>query len=269
VAVESVCRNPEQPRVHFDVPSLTKLGNSMRRRQQAPCPVIPFADAKRPQVQWMLIDGERRWRSAETVGLKTLWVCYEPGVTPENLHESSLAANFNREGHTKMDTARALLREVDAGSTKEELADVCGKSTAWVEMYLVLNKLHPELQVMIDPPTPKDRRIALTIACSLADYPQTKQMGLYSKHCQGRKEGEALSLLRVKAGAPAGRVGDDNRYVIGRIRQAMRSVRELNVLGDKMLRGLSQEKAAEGLVLLEQIRAECVPLKVKLEAITG
>ena len=269
VAVESVCRNPEQPRVHFDVPSLTKLGGSMKRRQQAPCPVIPFTDPKRPEIQWMLIDGERRWRSAQTVHLKTLWVCYEPGVTKENLHESSLAANFNREGHTKMDTARALQKELDAGSTVEELAGVVGKSITWVQMYLDLNNLHPELQIMIDPPTPKDRRIPLTIACNLAAYPQNKQMGLYDKHCRGRKEGGALTMLRVKAGAPAASRDTNARYVLGRIRGACQAVRELNVLGDKILSKLSPVKAAEGCVMLEQIRAEVVPLKVKLEAITG
>jgi len=269
VAVESVCRNPEQPRVHFDVPSLTKLGCSMKRRQQAPCPVIPHRDPKRPEIEWMLIDGERRWRAAQQVKLKTLWVCFEPGVTTANLHESSLAANFNREGHTKMDTARALQKELDAGSTKEELADVVGKSTAWVEMYLALNKLHPELQIMLDPPTAKERRIPLSIACNLAGYPQTKQMGLYEKHCRGRKEGGALTMLRVKAGAPAAHRGSDARYVLGRIKGAMQAVRELNVLGDKILNKLSPDKAAEGVVMLEQIRAEVVPLKMKLEAITG
>jgi len=264
-----VCRNPEHPRVHFDVPSLVKLGGSMKRRQQAPCPVIPFTDAKRPEIQWMLIDGERRWRAAQTTNLKTLWVCYEPGVTKENLHESSLAANFNREGHTKMDTARALQKELDAGSTKEELAEVVGKSITWVQMYLDLNKLHPELQIMIDPPTPKDRRIPLTIASNLAAYPQNKQMGLYDKHCRGHREGSALTMLRVKAGAPPAARDTNAVFVMGRIRGAMRSVRELNVLGGKVLKRLTPDKAAEALVMLAQIQADVVPLKMELEALAG
>jgi ParB/RepB/Spo0J family partition protein len=270
VAVESVCRNTAQPRVHFDVPLLEKLGRSMKRKQQAPCPVIPYQDKHRPAVQWMLVDGERRWRAAQTVGLKTLWVCYEPGVTDENLHESSLAANFNREGHTKMDTARALQKEIDAGRTVDELADVVGKSNTWVTMHLSLMKLHAELQVMMDPPTPKDRRISLSVAGALSAYPKEKQMALFAKHCAGRKEGAALAVLRTSAGAARSSTRDtDAQYAFGRIKSAFQTVRELNVLGDKILGKLSPEKAAEALVMLEQIRADVVPIKLKLEAITG
>ncbi|MDP1588942.1 MAG: ParB/RepB/Spo0J family partition protein [Prosthecobacter sp.] len=269
VAVESVCRNPEQPRVHFDTSSLDKLGASMKRRQQAPCPVVPFTDAKRPEVQWMLIDGERRWRAAGRVKLKTLWVCYEPGVDAGNLHESSLAANFNREGHTKMDTARALHREIEAGKTCDDLAEVVGKSTSWVAMYLGLMKLHPLLQELLDAPTPAERRIPLKIAAALSNYPQARQQALYQRCCEGKREGEALNMLRVKAGAPMARKNDDVRYVLGRIRAAWTMVKELNVLGEKVLQAMPAERAGEGLVMLEQIRAEVVPLKQRLEKIAG
>lgn len=270
VAVESVCRNTAQPRVHFDMPLLEKLGQSMKRKQQVPCPVIPYQDKHRPEVEWMLVDGERRWRAAQAVGLKTLWVCYEPGISDENLHESSLAANFNREGHTKMDTARALQKEIDAGRSVDELANVVGKSNTWVSMHLVLMKLHPELQVMMDPPTPKDRRISLSVAAALAVYAKDKQFTLFAKHCAGRKEGAALAVLRTNVGGPRSSGRDtDAQYAFGRIKSAFQTVRELNVLGDKILGKLSPEKAAEALVMLEQIRADVVPLKVKLEAITG
>jgi hypothetical protein len=59
------------------------------------------------------------------------------------------------------------------------------------------------------------------------------------------------------------------RYVHGRIRSAYLCVRELNALGEKILEPMPADKAAECLVLLESIRAEVVPLKMKLEKITG
>lgn len=277
VALESVCRNPEQPRVYFDPVALDKLGASLKRRQQVPCPVVPFTDPKRPQIQWMLIDGERRWRAAQRAGLKTLWVAYNPGVDATNMHECSLAANFNREGHTKMDTARALQKEVDAGKTATELAAVTGKSEAWVSMHLMLMKLDPVLQELLDPPTPKDRRLSLVVAYELARRPLKKQMRLYTLYCQGKGEGAAVNMLRAKEGTAGGvtasgrapRASDDARYVLNRIKNAFQAVRELNALGPKVLKALDATKAAAGLEMLAQIRKEILPIKETLEGIEG
>lgn len=277
VAVESVCRNPEQPRVHFDTASLDKLGASMKRRQQAPCPVVPFKDPKRPQIAWMLIDGERRWRAAQRAKLPELWVAYDPGVDASNIHECSLAANFNREGHTKMDTARALQREIDAGKTTAELAAVTGKSDSWVSMHLMLMKLDPVLQELLDPPTPKDRRLPLVVAYELARRPLAKQQRLYTLYCQGRSEGAAVNLIRAKEGTAGGttvsgraaRPSDDARYVLNRIKNAFQAVRELNALGPKVLKALDATKAAEGLEMLAKIRTEILPIKETLEGIEG
>lgn len=277
VAVESVCRNPEQPRVHFDAADLDKLGASMKRRQQVPCPVIPFRDAKRPEIEWMLIDGERRWRAAKQAKLVELWIAYDPGVTGENIHECSLAANFNRAGHTKMDTARALKRERVAGKTMAEIADVVGKTEAWVSQYLLLLQLDPVLQELLDPPTPKDRRLPLVVAYELARRPQARQMRLFTKYCQGRSEGAAVSLLRAKEGLTGGvtasgrlaRASDDARYVLNRIKNALQAVSELNALGPKLLKKLDATKAAEGLEMLAKIRTEIGPIKQTLEGIEG
>lgn len=86
----------------------------------------------------------------------------------------------------------------------------------------------------------------------------------------GRKEGAALAVLRTSVGAPRSSGRDtDAQYAFGRIKSAFQTVRELNVLGDKILGKLSPEKAAEALVMLEQIRGDVVPLKVKLEEIIG
>lgn len=276
VAVESVCRNPEQPRVHFETTALDKLGASMKRRQQVPCPVVPFEDPKRPQIQWMLIDGERRWRAAQRVKLPELWVAYSPGVDDEDLHESSLAANFNREGHTKMETARALQREVQAGKTQEEVAAMVGKSDAWVNQYLTLMKLDPVLQELLDPPTPKDRRIRLTVAVELARRPLARQQRLYEMYCQGKSETAAVAMIRAKEGVvgrgndgPTSRRQDDVRHVLNCIKKGWQAVKELNALGPKVLKALDAAKAAEGLEWLAKIRTEMGPIKSELEAIAG
>lgn len=248
----------------------------MKRRQQAPCPVVPFKDPKRPQIQWMLIDGERRWRAAQRAKLPELWVAYNPGMQDEDLHESSLAANFNREGHTKMETARALDKEVRAGKSLEQLAELVGKSDAWVSMHLALMKLDPVLQELLGPPTPKDRRIRLAVAVELARRPLKKQQKLYEMYCLGKSETAAVAMIRAKEGVvgrgndgPTARKQDDARYVLNRIKNAFQAVRELNALGPKVLKALDATKAAEGLEMLAQIRKEILPIKETLEGIEG
>jgi len=268
VDVASVCRNPDQPRVTFDHGALKRLGTALTKRQQQPCRVIPHTDEHRPEIRWMLVDGERRWRAAQEVKLAQIWVCYEPGVDAGNLHESSLAANFNREGHTKMETARALQKEIDDGKTIEDLAELLGWSESSVRNYLSLLSLHADMQALLDHQD-KSRRIPLRVALALAQFPKDKQRHLYEKHGQGKREGEALSLLRVNVGIPTSRrSGDDNRFVVGRLRAALGAVKNLNLMGEMVSR-LSPDKAAEAIVMCEQIRAEVVPLKMRLDALFG
>ena len=266
VAVDSICRNPDQPRVTFDSGGLARLGKALRKRQQQPCRVIPHKDPNNSKIRWMLVDGERRWRAARSVKMENLWVCYEPGVDHENIHESSLAANFNREGHTKMDTARALQKELDQGKAVDELAELVGWSETNVRNYLDLLKLHPEIQEMLDH-RDKDRRLPLRVAIALARFPKEKQRKLYDLHVAGKREGDAITHLRVHAGggaSPRRDGGEDNRFVIRRIQGALTGVSNINQLED-MIAKLSPDKAAEALVILEKIRHETTILKLRIE----
>lgn len=265
VPVESICRNPGQPRVVFDSGALARLGKALRKRQQQPCRVIPHKDPHNSSIKWMLVDGERRWRAARSVKMENLWVCYEPGVDQDNIHESSLAANFNREGHTKMDTARALQKEIDQGKVVEDLAELVGWSETNVRNYLDLLKLHPEMQEMLDHKD-KERRLPLRVAIALARFPKDKQRKLYDQHVAGKREGDAITHLRVHAGGhnPRRDGGEDNRFVIRRIQGALTAVTNINQLED-MIAKLSPDKAAAALVLLEKIRAETTTLKLRIE----
>lgn len=266
VPLDSICRNPDQPRVTFDGPGLKRLGAALKKRQQQPVRVIPHRDPNDERIRWMLVDGERRWRAGRLVHLESIWVCYEPGVNHNNLHESSLAANFNREGHTKMDTARALQKEIDEGKSVEDLAELIGWSEANVRNYLDLLLLHPELQSMLDLKD-KERRLSLRVAVALSKFPKEKQRSLFEKHAQGKRDGDALNQLRISVGVgprSSERIGGDNRFVVRRISGALEAVRGLNQLG-KMIEQLSLEKCGEALVMLEQIKSETLNLKLLIE----
>ena len=145
VPLGSVSPNPEQPRKWFDQADLISLGESLKSRQEVPCTVIPFAVASNPQIKWMLVDGERRWRAATAGGLKKLWVSYSPGVDQSNVHASSFRANWHRAGHTKQETALAVARELENGLSYLQIGALAGKSDAWAIIYHSLLKLEPSL----------------------------------------------------------------------------------------------------------------------------
>ena len=67
-AVESIKRNPRQPRVHFKQDELDELAASIREHGIIqPLIVSPNSDGT-----FILIAGERRWQAAQRAGLRTV-----------------------------------------------------------------------------------------------------------------------------------------------------------------------------------------------------
>lgn len=192
-------------------------------------------------------------------------MAYEPGVDETNIHESSLAANFNREGHTKMDTARALRREIEAGESVDDLAEVVGKGVSWVRQYLSLNDLVPELQEMLDS-TDKSRRLAVALGALLAGYPQEKQLTLYRKHVAGQGHEAARHSVRVSEGAARNHTSD-SKWGLRRIAGAAAAVAELKTLREKIVKQMTKEEAEAGLVMLDEIRTGVISLAVDLRLV--
>ncbi len=252
VSPEEIAPNPTQPRHHFDAGALADLGRSLRQRQRQPLTVIPYSDAGRPKVRWMLIDGERRWRAACEAGIKKLWIIEDDEVCATDaaeLHTASFSTNWCRAGHTHAETAAAIDREMAAGKSYEEIAALVGKSDTWARNEHSLLKLHPDVLPLLDPPTPKDARLPLAVALLLAaKFPPEKHAKLWAQH---RAKGKAaLHHLRTQTAHRKRAARDDVRYIVGRCRSAAGIVKSLSELPNSMFAHLSAEQrqaAAAGL----------------------
>jgi ParB/RepB/Spo0J family partition protein len=247
VPLAAVVRNPGQPRTHFPKEQLALLSGSLKAHgQTAPCTVISHVDAKKPEVQWMLVDGECRWRAARLAELAELLVCYQPSITQDNLHLASFAANFCRTAHTKEETARAIDKEHAAGRTYEEIGAAVGKSLTWAHQMHNLLKLHPDLLRYMDEPDPvAHRKLGHTVAALLVKLEPERQMKEWER-VRGLVKSEQYHQVRQRGAKGVDRrPSDDFAYVNGILTTCHGKLETAGRVGVKMLERFAVEQLDE------------------------
>src|SRR5687767_5170625 len=136
IPVDKLDPNPEQPRVEFG--DLTELTASIAEKGVLePLLVKP----NRLTGRWMIIAGERRWRSAQKAGLKEV-PCVEMEVDDGTVAEIALIENMQRKDLTVWEEADGLLALCDRfGYSHEEVAKKVGKSRTTVTEALSIAKI--------------------------------------------------------------------------------------------------------------------------------
>jgi len=136
--------NPFQPRRIFDEDKINELAQSIKEHGVFQ-PII----LKRVKQGYIIVSGERRYRAAQKVGLKTI-----PSIIRQyeeaKVAEIALAENLQRENLTPIEEAEAY--KVVMGSlklTQAELATKIGKSRSHVTNMLGLLNLPQEVQQML------------------------------------------------------------------------------------------------------------------------
>jgi ParB family chromosome partitioning protein len=121
--VESIARNPRQPRVQFDAGELEELAASIREHGIIqPLIVSPGKNG------YILIAGERRLQAAKKAGLKTVPVIVRP-ASDRQLLELALIENVQRADLGPLEEAEAYQHLVqDFGLSQEQVAERVGKS---------------------------------------------------------------------------------------------------------------------------------------------
>src|SRR6266516_2990034 len=122
--VQSIRRNPRQPRTRFGPDSIKTLAASLADAGVVqPLIVRPLRDGR-----YELIAGERRWRAARAAGLEAVPALVRDEDEARRL-ETALIENVAREDLNAIDEARACATLVeDLGISKEELARRLGRS---------------------------------------------------------------------------------------------------------------------------------------------
>src|SRR5690242_853044 len=125
IPIDKLDPNPDQPR--SEIGDLTELTASIKEKG-----VLEPLLVKPTFGRWMIIAGERRWRSAQSAGLEEV-PCIEMDVDDAEVAEIALIENMQRKDLTPWEEAdglRALCERF--GYTHEEVARKVGKSRSTV-----------------------------------------------------------------------------------------------------------------------------------------
>jgi ParB family chromosome partitioning protein len=254
VPLDSISRNPRQPRAHFDPAELTGLADSIREHGVIqPLIVTPGLEPD----TFVLIAGERRWLAAKEAGLERLPVLVR-GASDQQRLELALIENVQRADLSPLEEAEAYhqLAE-DFHLSHEEISGRVGKSRVAITNTLRLLKLPAAVQsalangrisegharALLALPTPQAQEVALdTILKNDLNVRQTEELvrRLSGQRPEPKPRRRSLSpeyasleeRLRSRLGT---RVRLDHRGKGGTVTIHYYSEEELNSLVDQLL----------------------------------
>ena len=133
-----------QPRKVFDKKKLEELADSIKEHG-----VIQPILVVKNQDGYNIVAGERRWRAAKMVGLKTIPAIVKD-YTDTKKKQVALIENIQREDLNIMEVAVALKELMDIEKYNvTDVSKVTGKSQSTVSNIIRLLKLTPEVQEMV------------------------------------------------------------------------------------------------------------------------
>lgn len=139
--IESLQSNPLQPRGLITPESLSELVDSIREHGI----LEPLVIAKTP-AGYQIIAGERRWRAAKIVGLKTVPVIMRE-TSPQGMLEMALVENVQREDLNPIERAQAFIRLMkEFGLSNKEIAQRISKSPSYISNSIKLLTLPDALK---------------------------------------------------------------------------------------------------------------------------
>jgi len=143
IPLDKLDPNPEQPRVDFG--DLTELTASIAEKGVLePLLVKP----NRLTGRWMIIAGERRFRSAQRAGLKEV-PCVEMEVDDGTIAEIALIENMQRKDLTVWEEADGLLALCERfGYTHDDVARKVGKSRTTVTEAMAIARIPEDVRVI-------------------------------------------------------------------------------------------------------------------------
>lgn len=146
IPIEQIEPNPKQPRKIFSRLEMEELINSIREHGI----IQPLIITKIDKDKYQIVAGERRWRAAKILELKTVPAIVRDVNEMEKL-EISLLENIQRQDLNPIERARAYQRLMDEFNlTQEEVAKKIGKARATVANSLRLLTLPEGIQQTIE-----------------------------------------------------------------------------------------------------------------------
>ena len=145
VEIGLIDRNPDQPRIIFDVDALNELANSIKVHG-----VISPIIVKEVNGRYVIIAGERRWRASRLAGRKTI-PCIVRDYTEQEISEIAIIENLQREDLNPIESAKAIKNLISQYNlTQDEVADKIGKSRPAVANTLRLLTLPEQIITLVE-----------------------------------------------------------------------------------------------------------------------
>ncbi len=144
IDIDSISRDPTQPRNHFNKEDLDALAQSIIQNG-----IIQPIIVRRTNLGHVIVAGERRFRAAKLAGLTEIPIIVKD-LTDLQVLEISLVENIQREDLNSIEEANAYRRLTDEfGLTQEKIAKSIGKSRVAITNKLRLLGLSGYIQNMI------------------------------------------------------------------------------------------------------------------------
>ncbi len=144
--IDSLEPNPDQPRSRFDEESLKELAESISQQGV----IQPILAEEKPNGDYLIIAGERRWRASQLAGLDEIPVIVRD-FTKEQKLEIALVENIQREDLSPMEEARAYHHLMDVlDLSQQEVAEKVGKNRSTVANSLRLLKLPDPMKKAVE-----------------------------------------------------------------------------------------------------------------------
>lgn len=169
--------NPYQPRIDFSDEGLDELKESIREHGI----IQPLILSKAGPDLWQLIAGERRWRCAKALGLKTVPAIMRD-MDDQKKMEIALIENLQRQNLNALEVAIAyqkLLDEFNMGL--EQLAQKVGKNKTTISNTLRILTAREEVHQAI-----REGRITEGHAKVLAGLPEDEQLRVLEEIISGK-----------------------------------------------------------------------------------
>lgn len=168
-----------QPRRYFNQKGLEEMAEEFMDPeigQQTPIKVCKYSEMPG---QFVLTDGERRWRSWGIVRDRTntdpLVKCFIDAVRDERDHfKQSLIANLHREDLVPVDEAASYAHlysdsnERSHSAKVQSIAHLVKKSTSHIENYLAVHALPESVKRFMNPDLPRNQQLSVTAAVYIA-----------------------------------------------------------------------------------------------------
>jgi ParB family chromosome partitioning protein len=143
--IKNIEVNPFQPRTKFNTETLSELASSIKQLGV----IQPITVRKIDFDKYQLVSGERRYRAAKLVGLKTI-PSYIRIANDHEILEMALVENIQRQDLDPIEIALSYQRLIDdIKLTQHEMSVRVGKKRSTITNYLRLLKLDPIIQTGI------------------------------------------------------------------------------------------------------------------------